>query len=332
MFTTAKFRGRPLQHKHRQRSIFLKFAILGAGALGSAIGGVLTEAGHEVWLIARNQAHVDAINQRGLTLRTDGVDRTVKAQAATNAAAAGVVDCVVVLVKSAQTRPAMQAAVSLLGPDTTVLSLQNGLGHEDVLSNVVGRQRVLAGKSYCGGQIIAPGHVICGTRGKDTHIGELDGRMSPRILRIADAFRQAGLETIVSDNIMGTIWDKLFINVATGALSGITRLAYGDLYQVPALQDCAVAAVAEAMAVAKARGVRTSITDPLQAWRKAGAGLPYEFKASVLQTLERGVRTEVDYINGAVVQLGAQHGVPTPVNATLLACIKGIEQLLPPAV
>jgi 2-dehydropantoate 2-reductase len=307
----------------------LKFAVLGAGSLGSALGGVLTEAGHEVWLITRNQAHVDAINQRGLTLRTAGVDRVVRARASSNALDAGVVDCVIVLVKSAQTRAAMQAAMSLLGPDTTVLSLQNGLGHEDILSEVVGRERVLAGKSYCGGQMMAPGHVICGHVGKDTHMGELDGSITPRITSIADAFNTAGLQTTVSGNIMGTIWDKLFINVATGALSGITHLAYGDLYQVPELEACAVAAVAEAMAVAKARGVRTSITEPVQAWRKAGAGLPYEFKASILQTLERGARTEVDYINGAVVQLGLQHGVPTPVNATLLACIKGIEQLLP---
>ncbi len=309
----------------------MKFAVLGAGSLGSALGGVLTEAGHEVWLITRNQAHVDAINQRGLILRTAGVDRVVPARASTSALGAGVVDCVIVLVKSAQTRAAMQAAMSLLGPETTVLSLQNGLGHEDILSEVVGRERVLAGKSYCGGQMIAPGHVICGHVGKDTHMGELDGSITPRITHIAGAFNAAGLQAVVSDNIMGTIWDKLFINVATGALSGITRLAYGDLYQVPELEACAVAAVAEAMAVAKARGVRTSITEPVQAWRKAGAGLPHEFKASILQTLERGARTEVDYINGAVVQLGLQHGVPTPVNATLLACIKGIEQLLPPS-
>jgi 2-dehydropantoate 2-reductase len=310
------------------QGLVLKFAVLGAGALGSALGGVLTEAGHAVWLITRNKAHVEAINQRGLVLRTAGVDRAVKAQAATDCIAAGVVDCVIVLVKSAQTRQAMTAAMSLLGPHTTVLSLQNGLGHEDILSDIVGKQRVLAGKTYCGGQMIAPGHVICGHVDKDTHMGELDGAITERITQIANAFNGAGLQTKVSDNIMGTVWDKLFINVATGALSGITRLAYGDLYQVPELQACAVAAVAEAMAVAKARGVRTSITEPLQAWRKAGAGLPYEFKASILQTLERGVRTEVDYINGAVVQLGLQHGVPTPVNSTLLACIKGIEKNL----
>jgi 2-dehydropantoate 2-reductase len=168
--------------------------------------------------------------------------------------------------------------------------------------------------------------VICGHIGKDTQIGELDGTISLRVQAIAQAFNAAGLVTTVSDNIMGTVWDKLFINVATGAISGITRLAYGELYQMPQLQECGVAAVAEAMQVAKARGVRTSITDPLQAWRKAGAGLPAEFKPSILQTLERGVRSEVDFINGAVVKLGAQLGVPTPVNATLLACIKGIEK------
>jgi 2-dehydropantoate 2-reductase len=304
----------------------MKFAILGAGALGSAIGGVLTEAGHEVALITHNRAHVDAINQAGLVLQTNGADRTVRAHAATSAQGLPPVDCVILLVKSAQTHEAMAASTSLLGPDTCVLSLQNGLGHEDVLAKLVGLQRVLLGKTYVGGQIIAPGHVICGHIGKDTQIGELDGSVSARVQAIAQAFNAAGLVTTVSDNIMGTVWDKLFINVATGAISGITRLAYGELYQMPQLQECGVAAVAEAMQVAKARGVRTSITDPLQAWRKAGAGLPAEFKPSILQTLERGVRSEVDFINGAVVKLGAQLGVPTPVNATLLACIQGIEK------
>jgi 2-dehydropantoate 2-reductase len=108
----------------------LKFAVLGAGALGSALGGVMTEAGHDVWLITRNEAHVSAINAQGLILRSAGVDRVCKAKATTNAADAGLVDCVIVLVKSAQTKQAMLASMSLLGNDTTVLSLQNGLGHE----------------------------------------------------------------------------------------------------------------------------------------------------------------------------------------------------------
>ncbi|MBT9474505.1 MAG: 2-dehydropantoate 2-reductase [Polaromonas sp.] len=307
----------------------MKICILGAGALGCALGGVLTEAGNEVWLINRNADQADAMNSRGLLLRDGGVDRAVPVHAATTAAPVGVADLVVVLVKSFHTREAMEAATSLLGPDTAVLSLQNGLGHEDILAEIVGRERVLAGKTYAGGSQLAPGHVLIGTRGKDTHIGELDGSRSERVQRIADTFNAAGLETFVSDNILGTMWDKLLINVATGALSGITRLTYGELYQRPELEACGVAAVAEAMAVAQASGIVLSITDPRDAWRKAGAGLPYAFKTSMLQSLEKGSVTEIDFVNGSVVRWGARCGVPTPVNQTLVACIKGLETSAP---
>ena len=294
------------------------------------MGGVLTEAGHEVWLINRNAVQVGAMTQRGLMLRTDGVDRTVLVRAATSAAgvdsASGSVDLLIVLVKSFHTAEAMRSAVSLVGPQTVVLSLQNGLGHEDVLAEIVGRDKLLAGKTYVGGTQLAPGHVIAGTRSKLTVIGEPGGTFSARAEAVAAAFNAAGLDTAVSDNIMGTVWDKLLVNVATGALSGITRLPYGQLYQVPELEACAVAAVTEAMAVARACGVRLSITEPVEAWRMAGAGLPFEFKNSMLQSLEKGSITEIDYINGAVVQQGARYGIPTPVNQTLMAAIKGIEK------
>ena len=308
----------------------MKICVLGAGALGCAMGGVLTEAGHEVWLINRNAVQVGAMTQRGLMLRTDGVDRTVLVRAATSAAgvdsASGSVDLLIVLVKSFHTAEAMRSAVSLVGPQTVVLSLQNGLGHEDVLAEIVGRDKLLAGKTYVGGTQLAPGHVIAGTRSKLTVIGEPGGTFSARAEAVAAAFNAAGLDTAVSDNIMGTVWDKLLVNVATGALSGITRLPYGQLYQVPELEACAVAAVTEAMAVARACGVRLSITEPVEAWRMAGAGLPFEFKNSMLQSLEKGSITEIDYINGAVVQQGARYGIPTPVNQTLMAAIKGIEK------
>lgn len=304
----------------------MKIGILGAGALGCAMGGVLTEAGHEVWLINRNADQVEAMNSRGLMLRTDGVDRTVQVRATTTAGPVGTVELVIVLVKSFHTAEAMQAALSLLAPGTTVLSLQNGLGHEDVLAGIVGRERLLAGKTYVGGAQLAPGHVMAGTVGKLTLIGEPDGGLSQRALRIAALFDAAGLDTTVSENIAGTIWDKLLINLATGALSAISRLPYGLLYQSPELQACAVAAVSEAMAVARASGITLSIAEPVDAWRMAGAGLPYGFKPSMLQSLEKGSITEIDFINGAVVRQGEKVGVPTPVNQTLVACIKGIER------
>jgi len=310
----------------------LKICVLGAGALGCAIGGVLTEAGHEVWLINRNTAQVEAMSQRGLVLRSDGIDRTVRVRVVTTAAgvspASGPADLLIVLVKSFHTAEAMHSALGLLGPETVVLSLQNGLGHVDILAGIVGGERVLAGKTYAGGTQLAPGYVEAGTRGKRTLIGEPAGGLSARATAIAGAFSAAGLDTTVSDNIMGVAWDKLLINVATGALSAITRLTYGGLYSVPEVEACALAAVAEAMAVARASGVTLSIDNPAQAWQIASAGLPYEFKASMLQSLEKGSVTEVDYINGAVVRQGALCGVPTPVNQTLVAAIKGIEKNL----
>jgi 2-dehydropantoate 2-reductase len=322
--------------------IDLKICILGAGALGCAIGGMLTEGGNEVWLVNRNAAHVESLNRVGLTMREGNVDRVVPVHATTHcdgvSLASGPVDLVVVLVKSFHTREAIDSARSTLGDHTVVLSLQNGIGHEDVLVDVVGRARVMAGKTYAGGVMLAPGHVIVGIKNKETIIGELarekdvdlKGGISPRAQRIADTFNRAGLVTTVSEDIMGTIWEKLLVNVATGALSGITRLPYGDLYRVPEVEACAVAAVAEAMAVALASGIALTTTDPRQPWVKAAAGLPFEFKASMLQSLEKGSITEIDFVNGAVVALGLAHGVPTPVNQTLVACIKALQSKLLP--
>ena len=311
----------------RKLGVFrLKVCVLGAGSLGSTLGGVLTEAGNEVWLINRNADQVEAMNGRGLVLNEDGRDRTVKVRAATNAAPVGVVDLVIVLVKSFHTNEAMHSAMSLLGPETVVLSLQNGAGHEDLLAEIVGHERLLAGKTYAGGTQVGAAHVEIGIRGRETFIGELDGRITDRLQQVVDTFNSAGLLAIATDNILGTIWDKLLINVATGALSTITGLVYGDLYGVPEVEACALAAVAEAMSVAKASGVSLSTTDPRETWDKAADGLPYEFKASMLQSLEKGSITEVDYVNGAVVRQGLKVGVPTPVNESLVACVKGLER------
>jgi 2-dehydropantoate 2-reductase len=241
-----------------------------------------------------------------------------------------VVDVVIVLVKSFHTREAMASSTALVGPQTVVISLQNGLGHEAVLADVVGAGRVMAGKTYVGGTVLGRGHVLAGTAGKETLIGELDGRLTDRALRIGRALNEAGLTTTVSDRIVGVMWDKLLVNVATGALSGITRLTYGDLYQVPEIAATAQAAVAEAMAVAAAMGIVLSVDRPHQPWDKAAQGLPAAFKTSLLQSLEKGSPTEIDFINGAVCRHGRRCGVPTPVNDTLVAAVKGLERGLRP--
>nr|WP_254228321.1 2-dehydropantoate 2-reductase [Burkholderia gladioli] len=310
------------------KEVAVKIAILGAGALGCAIGAALSEGGNEVWLLNRSAAHVDAMVRDGLQVDDASGSRRMKVHATTRAAEAGVVDLVIVLVKSFDTDAAMRGSLTLLGPDTLVLSLQNGLGHEDMLADIVGRERVLAGKTYVGGVMRGPGHIESGVVGKATHIGELDGRISARVNAIAATFNASGLDTSVSANIVGTMWDKLLVNVATGALTGTTGLTYGQLYDEPLLKKVALAAVAEAMTVADAAGVKLSTTEPERAWTLAGAGLSSGFKTSMLQSLEKGSITEIDFINGAVVRWGQRHGVPTPVNATLVACIKGIERCM----
>jgi 2-dehydropantoate 2-reductase len=306
----------------------LKICVLGAGALGSAIGAALSEGGSDVWLVNRSPAHVEAMNARGLRLVTPQGERRVAVRAATDCSMIGVVDLVIVLVKSFHTRDAIAGALSIVGEHTAVLSLQNGLGHEDVLAEFVGRKRVLAGKTYVGGVLLAPGRIVSGTDGKETLIGELDGVRSERASAIAAEFNRAGLATTVSDNIVGTMWDKLLVNVATGALSAITRLPYGALDAVPEVKATAIAAVAEAMSVAGAAGVRLGFTDAEQPWVRAAEGLPPDFKASMLQSLEKGSVTEIDFVNGAVVDEGRRYGVPTPVNAALVGCVKGIERAM----
>jgi 2-dehydropantoate 2-reductase len=306
----------------------VKICFMGAGALGATIGGVLTEGGNDVWLIDAYQAHVDAMNSTGLSMLDGEIERHVKVKARTNCDGIGFADLVIVLVKSFHTRQAVEDAAPIIGPDTMVMSIQNGLGHEEIISSNVGRSRVLAGKTYVGGVFLGPGRVRSGVQGKETIIGELDGGITDRVKAVAETFNRAKLITEVSPNIIGVMWDKLLINVAGSALTATTRLTYGGLYSLPILERSGLAAIAEAMEVARASGIKLSIKEPREAWIKASSGLPPQFKTSMLQSLEKGSPTEVDFIHGPVVQWGEKCGVPTPVNETLIACVKGIEYAL----
>jgi len=303
----------------------MKICVLGAGAMGSSIGGLLADGGSEVCLIDTWAEHVDAINSRGLKLRVGPSEKVVRIRAATDCREIGPADLIIVLVKSFHTGEAIENAGPIIGDETAIISFQNGLGNEEIIGDVAGRKHVLGGRTFAGGSVLGPGYVVANTAGKTTYIGELDGTTTERVTRIAEEFKRAGLLITVSSNIIGVMWDKLLVNIATGAFCGITRLPFGGLYKIPELRDCALAAVAEGIAVAKAIGVKLSTKDPGEAWFKASEGLPEDFKPSLLQDLEKGLRTEIDFINGAVVRYGEKYKVPTPVNRTLVACIKGIE-------
>jgi 2-dehydropantoate 2-reductase len=307
----------------------MRVLIVGAGSLGSAIGGLLGLAGHRVTLVTRNAAHVSAMVEAGGVWLDDGTERVLApVTGATDYGAVGVVDLAVVLVKSFDTVDAVRAALPTLGVDTIVLSLQNGVGCEDLISEVVGRPRVVAGRTFVGGRLIEPGVVEFGVVGRHTTIGELDGQRTQRIEELASVFTRAGVATSVSDDIHVTMWEKLFVNVATGAWSALTGLPYGELSVEPHIVRSAIATVAEAMDVAHSLGIAITTTDPQVPWRRAWEGLPYGFKASMLQSVEKGSRTEVDVIHGAVIRGGLDCGVPTPINDTLYAAVKGLERRL----
>lgn len=314
----------------------MKVCMLGSGSLGSTIGGTLAEAGNEVYLIDQWAGHVNAINENGLYLidgAQDNHERYVKVKAQTNYENIGPADLVIVLVKSFATKTAIEEAKasSIIGEHTLVMSLQNGLGNEEAIIEVIGKNKVIGGKTYVGGLLLEPGKVMGTTKGKYTYIGEMDGKVTDRIKHVAEELTKSGILTEVLPNISGLIWDKLLINVAAGALCGVTKLPYGGLYDTyghfvhPELKQTGLAAINEGIAVAKANGVVLSTENAEDIWYKTSAGLPDGFKTSILQSLEKRATTEVDYINGAVVRWGKECNIPTPVNETLVACVKGLE-------
>ena len=307
----------------------MKIAILGSGSLGSVFGGVLTQAGFDVTMVNPKNDHIQAMMNSGLTMVEGEAQNKVKVRVAVDPADVGPVDLIIVLVKSSHTREAIKTAEPLIGEGTLAMSLQNGLGNEEILSAYLGEDRVLSGKTYVGGVIIEPGRVLVARKGKLTQVGELKGGITERAKRIGDLFNRAGFETMVCPEMLPVIWNKLLINVSTGAVTAITGLTYGELVKVPEAVRCGIEAVAEAMAVARAAGVDLEIRDPEEAFKAAVKGLPNDFKTSMLQDVIRGVRTEIDFINGAVVRLGEDLDVETPVNRTLVAGIKGIEYSLP---
>ena len=308
----------------------MKIVMLGAGALGSTIGGTLAMGGNDVHFVDMWQEHVDLINKDGLHMTNEKEDWYVRVDARTTADTIGEADLVIVLVKSFATKQAVEQLkqTNVIGKNTLVMSLQNGLGNEETIASVIGSENVISGKTYVGGRLIQAGYISAGVQGKWTYIGELNGEITDRIQTVCNVFNDAGLLCEVSDNIKGLIWDKLLINVAAGALCGITRLPYGPLYEEDYIKEVAVAAIQEGIQVAKAAGVVLKSEDPQYPWVAASEGLPGTFKTSILQSLELKRPTEIDFINGSIVEWGKKYGIATPVNQTLVACVKGIEKYI----
>ncbi len=302
-----------------------RVAVLGAGAMGSLFGGLLAEGGLDVTLVDVWQDHVDAINRDGLKMVGFGGDRAISVAATAAPGRLAPADVVFVQCKAMMTEAALAGAANLVGPDTVVVSFQNGLGNEEVIAGVIGEDRVLGGLTSQGASLEGPG-IVRNYAELPTTIGEMAGGPSERATRLAAVLSAHGLPTVASENVRLAIWKKLMANVGVSPTSGITNLPVDKVMAVPELRETIFAALDEAAAVARAEGIDLDAEETREVLLKVtGAGGTGGNKSSLCHDLLNQRPTEIDFINGAIVRLGAQHGVATPVNSTLVAAVKAME-------
>jgi len=301
----------------------MRTLVMGSGAVGAYFGGKLALAGEDVAFIARG-ANLAALQEHGL--RIEGVDGTAqldRVQALDDPAGAGRCDLVLVCVKSYDTPRAAAALRPAVGPETIVLSLQNGIENEDLLAAVLELPPLLGGLTHIGAELAAPG-VVRHESGGRIVFGELDGRRSARAERLAALFNRARIAHHLSGHIRVMLWDKLAWNAAFNASTAITGRTVGALLADPDGRALLRAAMLEVVAVANAGGIALDAAriDPELARSAAELG---HLRTSMLQDRERGRRLEHDAINGAVIRAAARAGVPVPVNRVLYGLLAALD-------
>lgn len=292
-----------------------KIAVVGAGAVGCYYGGMLARAGHSVALVARPQ-HVEAIQGNGLLLDTLNFKQHISLEASSSAQIIKGAKLVLCCVKSTDTEQAAVDIAPFLEPDATLLSLQNGVNNAERLQKILARP-VAPAVVYVATEMAGPGHV--------KHHGRGELLVGPQAMTEAQVkmFVDAGVPIQISENVVGTQWAKLIINCAYNALSAITQVPYGRLLEGPGISEVMDDVVQECLAVAKREGVNVPDTIA-ENIRNIARTMPGQF-SSTAQDLARHKVSEIDYLNGYVVARGLALGVPTPVNRTLHALVKVLE-------
>jgi len=303
-----------------------KVAVVGAGAVGGYFGGMLARVGVPVSLIGR-PSFVDAVNRSGLHLDTVQFQETVRPQASSDLSAVLGAEVVLFCVKTTDTAATAKPLARLLAPNAIVVSLQNGVNNAEEIRAASGID-ALPAVVYVAASVPAPGYIKHLGRG-DLVLGDQDGRSR----RIAGLFNSAKIPCRISDNIEGELWTKLVWNCALNAVSGLGRVTYGEILRSADAKQVVEAIVYETLKVARAKGIHPpGLEDPSAAL--AGSYKIAEqmsgTRSSTAQDMARGKRTEIDSLNGYVAKLGAQLGVPTPVNHALYTLVK-LQELTYPA-
>jgi 2-dehydropantoate 2-reductase len=299
----------------------MKIAIMGAGGVGGYFGARLAKSGEDVTFIARG-SHLAAMRANGLQVHSANGDVLIKPVKATDKPIeVGPVDLVIVAVKLWATDQALADARPLVGPNTAVVSFQNGVVAADAITKAFGKERALGGVSNIGAVIEKPGVIRhTGTMAGLT-FGELDGSTSPRVQTFLEACTKAGIQARATDDIQKAIWEKYVFLVAASAMTSLTRLPLGPIREDPDTRALTAQIMTEVYAVGKANGVRLE-ADLVDKLTPRMDGLPREMVASMLGDLERGNRLELPWLSGGVVQMGKALGMATPANAFVYAALK----------
>jgi 2-dehydropantoate 2-reductase len=290
----------------------MRIAIVGAGGVGGYFGGRRAPPGADVTFLARG-AHLDAMRARGLRIESPkGNVHLPRVDATDDAAAIGPVDIVFFTVKLYDSEAAAHVLPALVGPNTAVIPFQNGIDGVGIVTRAVGDTHAAGGAAYVSAVIAEPG-VIRHTAMDHLIFGELDGRRSSRLEALLDACRPAGFQSTFSDRINVDIWTKFVRLSVFSAMTAVTRCPIGVIVNDPDLLAMLKTAVREATAVAHAKGVPVP-ADGAEQVERAYKALPPQAKASMLEDLERGRRLELPWLSGAVVRIGREVGVETPVH------------------
>jgi len=299
----------------------MKIMVFGTGGIGGYFGARLAASGADVTFIARGE-HLNAMRANGLRIESALGDLLLKPVTATDDPAGnGVFDLVMIGVKLWDTESAIEAVAPAVGPDTAVVSFQNGVDAVDLLTKKFGRQRVLGGIAHIAAVIEAPGVIRHNGKMQRLTFGELDGKRSPRVEGLLAQCQKAGIDTVISDQIERTIWDKFILIVGLSGMTALTRLPIGPVREEPLTRELLTNTMRETAAVGVAKGVALD-ADAAEKQLAVLDGFPYDMIASMLGDLRRGYRLELPWLSGGVVRLGTQLGVATPANQFVYTALK----------
>ncbi|MFV0675927.1 ketopantoate reductase family protein [Variovorax sp. tm] len=302
----------------------MKISIVGAGAMGSLFGGLLAESGNEVTLIDVNDAHIDAVRTQGLRLATDGGDRRVTALKAVRPEdATGFPDLLMVFTKTLHTSAALSGVRHLIGPGVHVLSLQNGLGNVEKIAEFVPLERVLIGVTTWPADMVGPGHVHSHGQGV-VRLMAADGVERRFVSQVAEVLTKAGLDCTSDGTVWAAIWEKVAFNAALNSICAVSGCTVDELGRLPDGSRLANEVVTEVLSVALRLGIEV---DAAKCRANVASAIDHHrgHKPSMLQDVLAGRRTEVESINGAVVELAGPLNIKLPVTETLLSLVRLAE-------